>query len=78
MKECIACGCTDTNACMTPKGPCAWASHNPPICTACVDEDEDSMAEPPPIMCAHSWLFTDPATGYCVHCRTPFCEQVAA
>lgn len=76
MKVCMACGCTDTNACVTPKGPCAWASHNPPICTACVGEDDDDGSDQ--LICAHSFLFSDPATGYCVHCRAPFCEQVAA
>lgn len=34
-RQCSQCGCTDGFAC--PEG-CAWATIEPPVCTACVDE----------------------------------------
>jgi hypothetical protein len=34
--KCVSCGCTEDRACLLPNGdPCAWATRNPPLCTAC-------------------------------------------
>jgi len=37
---CVGCGCTNSEACITPAGPCEWAAIHPSgeygICTACV------------------------------------------
>jgi hypothetical protein len=30
-RECIVCGCTDANACMTEEGPCYWIG--PDLCS---------------------------------------------
>lgn len=80
MKACIGCGCTENNACMTPDGPCAWASIDPPLCSACADGDfaygPDERSAP--LLCAHEFLFTSPSDGYCVRCRVPYCEEIAA
>jgi hypothetical protein len=32
---CVHCGCTESRACMTAKGPCHWRSQKPPVCSAC-------------------------------------------
>lgn len=31
---CVACGCTEDNACT---GGCSWVSEDPPVCSACVE-----------------------------------------
>lgn len=31
--KCEVCGCTDSNACMTPSGPCHWV--RPGLCSGC-------------------------------------------
>lgn len=39
-KKCRVCGCTETHACMTDKGPCSWAyeTRGGPVCSACIVE----------------------------------------
>ncbi|NEW95525.1 hypothetical protein [Rhodopseudomonas sp. BR0G17] len=35
--KCRSCGCTNDRAC---PGGCSWVSIDPPICSACVSDDE--------------------------------------
>jgi hypothetical protein len=34
-RECVTCGCSDDNACLTSSGACSWASLTPPVCSEC-------------------------------------------
>jgi len=38
---CVECGCTEHNACrMADGGGCSWVSLEPPLCSACVSEED--------------------------------------
>jgi hypothetical protein len=39
-RECLICGCTEDNACLTNEGPCSWAFERRAgsVCSACVVE----------------------------------------
>lgn len=43
-EACRGCGCTESNACMTPAGACGWA--RPQICTACLEVLGRILGEP--------------------------------
>ena len=73
---CIRCGCSDEAACMTPAGPCHWVSTDPPICSACVDNDADALESPLPgrdcpvsTTGFHQPLYRADSSAYCVHCK---------
>lgn len=36
IEACVKCGCTEFEPC---EPPCGWASHYPPLCTACAEGD---------------------------------------
>lgn len=38
VKKCRFCGCSDTNACMTPDGPCSWIEQD--VCSNCCSKVE--------------------------------------
>lgn len=38
VRRCRVCGCTETSACMTEEGPCAWAAAD--LCTSCVGKPD--------------------------------------
>ncbi|MBN1518168.1 hypothetical protein JXA32_16520 [Candidatus Sumerlaeota bacterium] len=38
LKHCAICGCIEAAAC---PGGCGWAQDDPPICTACIEYDDD-------------------------------------
>lgn len=40
---CRACGCTESQACVTDEGPCAWADRNQTLCTVCAGTDGDGF-----------------------------------
>jgi hypothetical protein len=76
---CIACGCTELNAC---PGPCHWVSLDPPLCSGCgsaVGDPPDAgpfnaqrcAASPAPAL--HVLLWVDEARGYCARCGEGFC-----
>jgi hypothetical protein len=39
---CVVCGCTDSNACTLPDGPCWWVNKEIPLCSnkSCIDSYE--------------------------------------
>jgi hypothetical protein len=62
--KCRGCGCTTDRAC---PGGCSWVSIDPPICSACVDEDL-------PNGIGNATVLDDdgvPAGGYCPASRAP-------
>ena len=89
--KCRGCGCTTDRAC---PGGCSWVSTNPPICSACVDEDlggsigdaaliddEGTFGELCPasrLPAPHRPIFTSNDRGHCVACRKPFFAAEAA
>ena len=36
-RRCRGCGCTETQACMTDNGPCAWVAPDVDYCTGCME-----------------------------------------
>lgn len=89
--KCRGCGCTTDRAC---PGGCSWVSTNPPICSACVDEDLggnigdaavlndagalDDYCPASRLPAPHKPIYTSGLSGYCVACRQPFMASEAA
>lgn len=72
--KCIACGCTDEQAC---PGGCYWHTIEPPLCSACAESprghffsDELCPASVMPELHVKIWL-TD-SEGYCARCHCGF------
>lgn len=76
---CEGCGCTDAAAC---PGGCHWVSHNPPVCSACVESAGDMAVGAPEggmfgveycpaseTPAPHVPLFADETTCYCARCH---------
>lgn len=85
--KCRGCGCTTDRAC---PGGCSWVSTNPPICSACVDDDlpsgiglasvlDDDADRCPssPVGAPHRPIFTSADAGHCVACKQPFQASAA-
>jgi hypothetical protein len=78
--HCIHCGCTEDRAC---PGGCHWVSMNPPVCSACEDDDDGAReiagsffgAEPCPASdrpAAHAPIWLTETSGYCARCHSGF------
>ncbi len=84
--RCRQCGCTNERAC---PGGCSWASINPPICSACVEQEvgparaelrprSEVDACPQSPIGLHTPIWTARGAGYCAACRAPFsCSEAA-
>lgn len=86
--RCRKCGCTNERACL---GGCSWISINPPICSACVEQDVgparvelrsrsevDQDACPASPIGLHTPIWTSGNAGHCAACREPFiCSEAA-